>query len=66
MFSSVSMTGVGAIVTLIEALLRVFEVEIAEGSVSAGVNGLVSFVGLVLMVWGQVRRKDLKFGLLRS
>lgn len=66
MFSTVSMTGVGAIVTLIEALLRVFGVEVAEGSVGAGVNGLVSFVGLVLMVWGQIRRKDLKFGLLRA
>lgn len=66
MFSSISMTGIGGLIVVLEALLKMFGVEIADGSVAAGVNGLVSFIGLVFMVWGQFRRSDLKFGLIRK
>jgi len=66
MFNNFSMTGVGAIITVTEGLLKMFGVEIPDGSVSAGVNGLVSFVGLVFLVWGQVRRKDLNLGIIRK
>ena len=65
MFNSVSMTGTGIAITLIEYALSAMNVTFDAGSVSAAVNGLISFVGLLLVVWGQIRRKDLTFGMFR-
>lgn len=64
--SPVSVTGIGAIIVVIEYLFGLFGVEFPEGSVEAGVQGGIAFVGLVLVVIGQLRRKDLKAGLLRK
>lgn len=66
MFNGTSMAGSGLIITLIETILKLTGVEFPDGSVSAGINGIIAFVGLILLVWGQVRRKDLKFGLIRK
>lgn len=66
MFTSISMAGTGLVVTLIETILRLFGFEFAEGSVFAAVNGIVIAVGFVLMIVGQLRRKDLLWGFLRK
>ena len=62
----ISIAGVGAIITVIETALRFIGVDFPEGSVASGINGLVAFGGLVLIVYGQMRRKDLKYGILRQ
>lgn len=62
----ISLTGTGILITLIEYVLRFFGLEFEEGSVAAAVNGLVVFVGFVLVIVGQLRRKDLRFGLVRK
>lgn len=61
-----SKAGVGAVVILVESLLRFIGVDFPEGSVSEAINGLVVFGGLVLLVVGQLQRKDLKYGLFRK
>lgn len=62
----ISITGVGAIITVLEAVSRWLGLELPEGSLSNAVNGVVSVVGLAMVVWGQLRRKDLKMGLVRK
>lgn len=66
MLNSISITGVGGVFTLVELFLRVFGIELPEGSVLAAVNGLITVVGVILLIWGQVRRPDLKWGFLRK
>jgi len=65
MFTNTSMTGVGLVVVLVETLAKLFGFEFPEGSVAEAINGAVSFVGFVLLVVGQLRRKDLRLGLFR-
>lgn len=65
MFTSVSMTGTGIAITLVEYALSAMNVTFDAGSVSAAINGLVTFVGLLFVVWGQLRRKDLTLGMFR-
>ena len=66
MFTQISMAGVGTIVTFIETAFRLFGFEFPEGSIAAGINGLVAFIGLGWLVWGQFRRKDLVNGIVRK
>lgn len=66
MFSTVSMTGVGAIVSVIEMVAKFAGLDFPEGTIGAGVNSFVGAVGFILMIWGQLKRKDLKLGLLRK
>lgn len=62
----ISLTGIGVLITAIEALLRFIGVEAPEGSVESVVQGIVALVGLILLIVGQLRRKDLKLGLVRT
>lgn len=66
MFTTVSLTGASAIVTILEAVAKYFGLNFPEGSILAGVNGLLQFVALVGLVWGQLRRKDLIGGIIRK
>jgi hypothetical protein len=66
--SKISMTGSGVVLSflpLIMLALNFFGVEVAEEQVLGALNGLLSFISLVLLVAGQARRKDLEFGLIR-
>lgn len=59
------MAGVGSVITLIEAILPFLNVTVNQGEVGEAINGIVSFVGFILLVWGQIRRKDLIAGIVR-
>lgn len=61
----VSKAGIGAIIILLEAGLKFLNVEVPEGSVANAIEGIVGFIGLILLVWGQLDRKDLKGGIIR-
>ena len=63
--TSISLTGVGGIVTVVELALSFFGVVPSEGSILAIVNGLVALSGVVTLVYGQLRRKDLVGGIIR-
>ena len=66
MFNSVSMAGTGVVITLIESVLKLFGIDFPDGSVGQAVNGAVAILGLVLLVVGQLRRKDLNMGFFRK
>lgn len=66
MFNNVSMTGVGGIITIVELLAHYFGLELPEGSIAAAVNGIVAFVGVLWLIWGQLRRKDLIGGIVKK
>jgi len=69
MFTNISMTGAGVItgfLPLIMLALNFFGVDVAEEQVVSALNGLLGFISLVLLVIGQMRRKDLNFGIMRK
>lgn len=66
MFNSVSMAGVGGSITIVEMVLMWFGFEIPGGAVTGAINGLVAFVGLIWLVWGQARRSDIVWGIFRK
>lgn len=66
MFSNISLAGTGGIITLLEFVLKAFNIDIPGGQVGDAVNGLVTAYGVVALIWGQVRRPDLKGGLIRK
>jgi len=66
MFQNISMTGTGLAVALIAWVLAGLGVEVGEESIAGFVQAVLTAAGFVLTVWGQLRREDLKFGLLRK
>lgn len=64
--TSVSLTGIGAIVTITVLLLKMLGIEVAETDVERAVEGFVAIVGVLALIYGQFRRKDLKLGLFRK
>ena len=66
MFTNVSMTGTGITIVLIETILRVMGIEFPDYSVTETVNGIISAGGFVFLVWGQMRRKDITWGIFRK
>jgi len=61
----ISIAGVGAIGTTVELALHAFNVQLPEGSIASLLNGLATVVSVCLLIYGQVRRKDLRFGIFR-
>lgn len=66
MFTNLSMTGSGIAIALVEYLLTVMNVKFEAGSVASFVNSIIVAVSFIFVVWGQMRRKDLSFGLFRN
>lgn len=66
MFATKSMTGTGLAIIAVEYLLTAMNISFEAGSVAAFVNGIVTVVGFVWIVWGQLRRKDLSWGMFRN
>lgn len=60
------MTGVGAVVTIVVLVLKMLGIEVAETDVERSVEGFIAIVGVLALIYGQIRRKDLKFGLFRK
>lgn len=61
------MTGTGIAVMLIAAALNWFGVvNVDSDQITKIVNAAVQVGSFVLMVWGQVRRPDLKYGVIRK
>ena len=61
-----SKAGLAIIGLLLSELLSMLGVQIDAGTIEGGVNGLFTFVSLGLLIWGQVDRPDLRWGLLRK
>jgi|JI8StandDraft_1071087.scaffolds.fasta_scaffold00207_37 uncharacterized membrane protein len=66
MLTSISKAGSGTVVLLLGAVLQMFGIEYSSEQLEIAINGFMAFVGFALLVWGQLDRKDLKFGLFRK
>lgn len=65
MFNKVSMTGTGIIITIITSILSYYKISASGGDIAQAANGIIAVFGLIFMVWGQIRRKDLVNGIKR-
>lgn len=66
MLPRISLAGIGTYTIVIEALLQMIGVDAPAGSVGHAIEGVAAIGGLLLLVIGQLRRGDLRFGLLRK
>lgn len=64
------MAGTGGIIavvaTLIDTVAPLIGVNIPTGSAVAALTAAAQVAGFVLLVWGQLRRKDLTWGIFRK
>lgn len=66
MFDKVSMAGTGgAIVVLLKVLLPLFGLDIPEDTIVSFIEAVLTVIGTVLLVIGQLRRPDLVGGIVR-
>lgn len=64
--NTISFAGTGTYILTLEVIAYMFGLELPEGSVAGAVNAIVVVGAFVLLVWGQLRRKDLHLGLFRK
>ncbi len=62
----ISKIGTGAIILLIEQVLRLLGFEFPEGSVESVANAIAVVIGFALIIFGQLGRKDLVAGIVRK
>ena len=60
------MAGTGAYALVIEQALALFGISFPEGTIGNVLDALVTIVGFGFLVIGTVRRKDLKYGIVRK
>lgn len=65
-FNTVSMTGTGVVIAVITFLFQFFEIEVSNEIITTAVEAVLTLVSFVLLIWGQVRRPDLKAGIVRK
>ena len=66
MFTTVSMTGSGLIALFIATLLGWLGINAETSQIVGWADSILSVFGLILLVWGQLRRKDLDWGFWRK
>lgn len=64
--STFSLTGIGAILTVFFTLLKLFNVDIPDGMDKQVGSAIETLVSLAILIYGQVRRKDLVAGIIRK
>lgn len=62
---NISKGGTATWIFLIEAILKLLGVEVAEGTTESIVVGIINLIAVVLLVWSTFGRTDLKAGLIR-
>jgi hypothetical protein len=66
MFDTLSKAGLGVvIITILNLIFPLVGIDVPEGSTGAFVENIGNALGFVLLVWGQVARKDLIGGVVR-
>jgi hypothetical protein len=60
------MAGVGWLALILGAIIRYFGYEVAEEELALFAGSIIQFVGITLAFVGQVRRKDLVYGIFRK
>lgn len=64
--STLSLTGTGIIVTAVGYLLNYYGISVGSEAISAVVRDVIEIAGVVGVIIGQIRRGDLKYGLIRK
>lgn len=54
------------IVLAITTILAHFNIVLGDGQVQSVVTDILDLAGIIMSVWGQLRRSDLKMGLIRK
>ena len=67
MFKDYSMAGTGgAVLVLLQVVLPMLGLDLPEDTLVATGAAIMTILGTVLLVIGQLRRPDMKFGLIRK
>jgi hypothetical protein len=66
MFSTLSLTGSGMLVLLVTNLLAHFNIILGDGQAEQLVTAVLDLAGIVMAIWGQLRRPDLTMGMFRK
>lgn len=66
MFTQVSMAGTGTLITLFVMVFNLLGIEVLETDIQKALEGFVAILGLVYLIVGQIRRKDLSYGFFRK
>lgn len=60
------MAGTGLVITILALASKYFQLDVDEGQITEGVEAVAQGVGFILVIIGQIRRRDLKMGLIRK
>lgn len=66
MFATTSMTGTGLVVFILSNLFMYWGIDFDTGELTEMVNKIILALGAIMTMYGQIRRKDLKWGLWRT
>lgn len=66
MFSKISMTGSGIVLFFLSMGISMLGINAEDGQIQVWTDAIITVAGLVLMIWGQLRRGDLTMGILRK
>jgi hypothetical protein len=66
MFKNVSMTGTGLLVLLAMYVASLLGLDFSESQATVFIEKSLEIAGILMTLFGQVSRKDLKFGLFRK
>ena len=62
----ISKNGMALIVLVVEALLSALGIEFEPGTLEKGIEGTLIVLALLLAIWNQVTRKDVKTFILKK
>ncbi len=65
MFENKSFAGTGWLVLLLSLVARHFGLDLDDAEITELALALATVGGFLAALWGQIRRKDLKYGLFR-
>jgi len=60
------MAGTGTLITLFVMVFNLLGIEVLETDIQKALEGFVAILGLVYLIVGQIRRKDLSYGFFRK
>lgn len=66
MFTNISMTGLGGLITIVFTVLRLFGIEVPDEAAAKLTEAVATIIGIALLVYGQLRRKDVEYGIFRK
>lgn len=60
------MAGTGLVISLLAFALPLLGVNVEQADITGFVDNAMKVIGFILVIWGQITRKDLNYGLIRK